>query len=98
MEHDGRKTTYAKLKKKFMHTLVGVSTESAHVIKKQQGKMKKIKQSRTSFFFYFNITFVSLQYLQAFMDSYFFFKQSKSVSPHFISPWSGMVSPAVRLV
>lgn len=33
MEHDGRKKTYAKLIQKFMHILVGVSTENARVIK-----------------------------------------------------------------
>lgn len=38
MEHDGRAKTYAKLIKKFIHILVGVSIENECVKKKKEKK------------------------------------------------------------
>ncbi len=39
MEHDGREKTYAKLIQKFVHILVGVSTENACVKKKKKKQL-----------------------------------------------------------
>lgn len=43
MEHDGREKTYAKLIQKYIHILVGVSIENAHVKKRKKKKAAHVE-------------------------------------------------------